>query len=633
MSVQAYITVGQVVIPALVPTDEMRDAARQLGIPEHELFCVDIPCGMSRHTRATMLIASTQMSNFGAGAVSLTLEDSSGTVITLSNLYARPHQPLWWGEQGGVTLIELVDRRWWWKFSTSGQRDKLFTVCYSSDGRWQVNKENRTDPVIVGKISTFAELWAILATEAASINLVMPTQPTWSFGGVPAEEAALRRLSDFIGSQTVSLAMLLDAIGVVIGSVITSTITGFAYTAISGLKGQYDSTMNSYRMAIRGGMQPTTGANLNTDVLVNQWQPYGYNSRAPKRASVVFPFHAVEGRTYYDNCTTKNVPENGIHFNVSALYTSINDAPLDRLTEDIGIGWLPEASVVSRSDVGEPLNTQIPCSPGWELNDTAIIAQYGSRYNNVPFGRTMWAKWIPRAAIGQIGVVSYRLPVIGGKPSPCTITQCEENDWIFGASGASISDPERVIVGKGMAQAYRNCVGATIIDVAPPNLRMFAARILDSEVFPDNPWRWKYSFEEVEPNPDPNSSTLYVAVNAYGRRTAEDLIATNLTEAGNQFIGIGNAGNVIAPGVAQVDVTTGTISALPISDGTIVMMCEQFLTLACAYQNEEDTVNPPFPPKYWFAMPNAVLVECNAPSPLVSGITMDEARRIDFIGS
>lgn len=611
MSVEAYITAGQAVIPALVPTDEMRDAARQLGIPEHELFSVDIPCGMSRHTRATLLIASSQMSNFVGGTVSLTLADSSGTSFILASLYPRPHQPLWWGEQGGVTMLELVDRRWWWKFSTSGRRDKLFTVCYSSDGRWQVNSIDTTvPPAPPNKITTFAELWDLIEAEATDLNLTMPTEPTWSFGTVDKEKAALRRLSDFLGSQTVSLAMLIDAIGVVIGSVITSGLTGFGYLSISGLKSQYDSTMNSYKMAMRGGMQPTTGANLNTDVLVNQWQPFGYNARAPKRASVVFPFRAVEGRTYYDNCSWKNVPENGMHFCVGSLYTNPADAPLDRLTENIGIGWLPEASVVSRSDVGEPLNPQNPCSPGWELNDTAIIAQYGSRYNNVPFGRTMWAKWIPRAALGQIGLVSYRLPVIGGKPSPCTITQCDENDWIFGASGASLCDPERIIVGKGLAQAYRNCVGATIIDVAPPNLRMFAARILDAEVFPDNPWRWKYAFEEVEPNPDLDSSTLYVPVNAYGRRTAEDLIATNLAEAGNQFIGAGNAGNVIAPGVAQVDVTTGTITALPISDGTIVMMCEQFLTLACEYQDGNQTVKPPFPPKYWFSMPNAVQVEC-----------------------
>ena len=62
MSVSAYITAGQTVIPALLPTKEMVDTARQIGIPETDLFTVDIPAGMSRHTRASVLIASTQMS-------------------------------------------------------------------------------------------------------------------------------------------------------------------------------------------------------------------------------------------------------------------------------------------------------------------------------------------------------------------------------------------------------------------------------------------------------------------------------------------------------------------------------------------------------------------------------------------
>ena len=61
MSVQAYITAGDVVIPVLLPDAVMQDTARQIGIPEADLFSVDVPVGMTQNTRASFLIASTQV--------------------------------------------------------------------------------------------------------------------------------------------------------------------------------------------------------------------------------------------------------------------------------------------------------------------------------------------------------------------------------------------------------------------------------------------------------------------------------------------------------------------------------------------------------------------------------------------
>lgn len=202
--------------------------------------------------------------------------------------------------------------------------------------------------------------------------------------------------------------------------------------------------------------------------------------------------------------------------------------------------------------------------------------------------------------------------MIDGQMSPYTITSCDENDWIFGMSGAALNKPEEVIVGKGLAQSYRNCVGATIVDVAPPNCRIFPARIIGSEQF-EGKWKWRYGFEEVEPNPDITSPDSYVAVNEYGRNTNQDLLARNMSEEGNVFVSAGNASNVVAPGVYQADMTTGTIEALPIKSDTIVMMCEQFLTIAPAFTDPDDpqeTIDPPHKPQYWFSMPNAVLVTC-----------------------
>jgi hypothetical protein len=79
-----------------------------------------------------------------------------------------------------------------------------------------------------------------------------------------------------------------------------------------------------------------------------------------------------------------------------------------------------------------------------------------------------------------------------------------------------------------------------------------------------------------------------------------------MAENGNVYVSAGNVANVIAPGVTQASYANATISALPISSDTVVMMCEQFPTSNTAG-------SPPFGPQYWFSMPNAVLVECIEP--------------------
>ena len=79
------------------------------------------------------------------------------------------------------------------------------------------------------------------------------------------------------------------------------------------------------------------------------------------------------------------------------------------------------------------------------------------------------------------------------------------------------------------------------------------------------------------------------------------LTAVNSCEAGNVYYADGDTRNIVAPGVKQADYTSGqVISALPIVNDTIVMMCEQFNT----YQNAAS--------RFWFSMPNAVKVACGS---------------------
>jgi hypothetical protein len=256
---------------------------------------------------------------------------------------------------------------------------------------------------------------------------------------------------------------------------------------------------------------------------------------------------------------------------------------------------LTESAVVVNDASGGTLTT----CPGW--NPATLLGQvdtdYTNRYETVPFGRTCWAGFIPwfvsaADTIGQLGCVSYRLSEVDGVISPFTVSVAREDDWRFGLQGVGENEPSRLVTGKGLAHAYRNCVGLTVVDVPPPMTRVFPAIITGSDSLGN--WRWSYGFTEVEPNPA-GGSTLSVSTGSYARSGT----AYNMAENGNNL-----AGGLIAPGVDQANYPNATVAALPISTNTIVMMCEQFPT---AHVNESCTATGP---RFWFSMPNAVLVEC-----------------------
>ena len=584
MSLEAFIIVQGTAIPALIPDERMRSTAMQLGMDPSDLFRVDVPAGMTRSTRACLLVASTQLATlYGVSTVSLTLNDGAAA-FTINGLYARPPQPIFWGEQGGVALVELVDARWWWKFSSAAVMESTLLPLWSSDGRWQVNAD----------IGTYTTMLSAISTAAAADNLTMPS----GFSAVGT--AYPRRMSDLVGSPNVSLSLLIDAIAVTTGQVIVSDQTGPRFINRTTLKTQYDARMNAYKQAYRGGMQPVNGAAASTDALVSAWNAYGYQNRAPATAAVVMPSRAIEGLTVYDNLTTANAvitPYIQQPLNTKALYAAGDVPSWTRQPTDMGAGYLTESAVVVNSNTGAVLTS----SPGW--NPTAMVSQirgeYATRYSATPFGRTVWAGWVPwysnaTTTIGQLGNVSYRLAEIDGEMAPYTITECREDDWIFGLQGTGESDPSNVITAKGKAQAYRNAVGATIIDVPPPNTRVFPAKITGMDQ--GSAWKWKYSWEEVEPS---NTTPSGISMSGYERKGT--LNAVNSCEAGNVYYADGDTRNIIAPGVKQSDYTAGQIvTALPIKADTIVMMCEQFNT----YQNAAS--------RFWFSMPNAVKVACSS---------------------
>ena len=587
MGVQAYITAGAVTIPVLLPDAAMLDTARQIGIPEADLFCVDVPVGMTQHTRASFLIASTQVAALYATLnVTLTLEDSSGLSVVISNLYARPHQPFYWTQQGGAVLVELVDERWYWQFSSAAVLNLAIAPTWSSDGRWQVNGATAPDP-----ITTYTELLAEVTTAATADSLTSPT------GFTVQSPEYMRRLSDLFGSPNVSLALVLDAIAVANQQIIVSTGSATIFISRAALKAQYNARMQLYQVAMRGGMQPVNGVSTSSNSLVSLYNATGFQARAPLTCSTIFPQRMVEGLTVYNNCNLANTPALDKNFTANQVYAAGDAAPFVRAPNDIGAGYITDASVVVNDHTGAVLTS----TPGWNTTplSTLIRADYASRYNNVPFGRTVWAGWIPwysnaTTTIGQLGNVSYRLAIIDGEWSPHTVTSADEADWRFGLQGTSWSEPRDVVTAKGNAQAYRNCVGATIIDVPPPMCRSFPARITNSEYYGN--WRWAYSFVEVEPNPTVGA-TPSVSIGNYARTAAGAIVARNMAENGN------TDPTRVAPGVLQAHYLNATIEALPICNDTIVHMVEQFPT-------SYEVGSVPSIPQYWFSMPNAVKVTC-----------------------
>lgn len=590
--VNAYISVAGRVIPILLPTQVERDYARSLGIDEADLFRVDVPCGMTRWTRVTALVASTQVDNLFSGAtVRLDLDDGSGGIVTLRNLYVRPPQPFLWRQAGGTVLIELVDERFFWQFTNAAQMNTALSPLWSSDGRWQVNDTSAPVPIV-----TYSDILMEVSTLASGLNLTPP------IGFTVRTPEYVRRLSDLVGSPNATLAMVVDAVAAANTQVVVpNTIGGFVFIERSGLQAAYDKQMLTYLRAFCGGGQATNGTPGGADVLVNNWNQAGYQNRVPAAAQPVLPARSVEGKTVYDNVAAVNVPVGRVHFPYSQTFTSAAVPTWTRQPVDLGQAVLPESAVIVNDDTGATLLT----CPGWD--PTAFGSQvrddYRDRYEHVPFGRTVWAGFVPwylnsLEGIGQVGLVSYRLGMVDGIPSPVTVSEAREEDWRFGLQGVGENDPSKFVTAKGLAQSYRNCIGATIIDVPPPMTRVFPARITGSTSLGN--WRWSYSFVEVEPNPTV-SATLSVSTGSYARTGT--LTARNMAENGNNL-----AGGLVAPGTTAAQYAgLATIAPLPISTDTIVMMCEQFPTAfvpeGCA----------PSGPQFWFSMPNAILVECVEP--------------------
>jgi hypothetical protein len=599
------------VIPALIQNDEIRDIAHSLGLSDSDLFRIDLPSGATREGRVVCLVSeallNTLYAEHGDGAnpsaVFSWKETTNATVQSMS-VWLLPPRPLYIVAGGtGVAVVEAVDVRWWWKQSQNNALNGSpeLAAMFSSDGRWNTGG---VDPLTTTPLMVVESLQSALPVGTFDIPV-----------GFAPSATLLNRVADHRFTPECSIAMALDLVLSACGWMMQWDTTEGQLTLVQvgGDIGILNTYMGSNKRAYAGGVEAPSNTATTTDPLATIW--YGnadwQKNAFPNKVTVSFPYRSIEGKTVYDN--TIDAGTDIVKFVEQNEFGWENNITTDRARASIGKRLLkePRSLVASLSTTLNPAshagNIQ-STDPGWGVDAFVEAVQIVFRLRTtVTHGKTIWAGWplLPNGSY-RCTALRYSLTYRDGKCVPVTLTEAREDDWVLGSNGMPTDDPRELVMSKGMAQARRLSSGAMQLDVAPPNCRVFPAKIglndpIDAE---GNPWQWLYSFQEVEPNPDANTP-LSVDIGAWSR--AGTFKARNMAEAGNQYFGVASSSNVIAPGIFQVHYPAATIEALPICADTIVMMVEHFPT---AYT--DGAAPPSDQAEYWFSMPNAVQVTCTS---------------------
>jgi hypothetical protein len=599
------------VIPALIHNEEIRDIAHSLGLSDSDLFRIDIPSGATREGRVVCLVSEALLDTLYAergdggnpSAVFSWKETTNATAQSMS-VWLLPPRPLYIVAGGtGVAIVEAVDVRWWWKQSQSNalNASPKLAAMFSSDGRWNTGG---VDP--------------LTATPLIVVESLRSALPVGTFdipGSFAPSSTLLNRVADHRFTPECSIAMALDLVLSACGWMMQwdTSLEQLTLVRVGNDIGILNTYMSSNKRAYMGGVEAPSNTATPTDSLATVW--YGNSdwqqNAFPNKVTISFPYRSIEGKTVYDN--TIDAASDTVKFVEQNEFGWENDVTTDRTRASIGKRLLKEP----RSLVATLTTTLNPASHGGNIQSTspgwgadgfveAVQIVFEAR-TTVTHGKTIWAGWplLPKGSY-RCTMLRYSLTYRNGKCVPVALTEAREDDWVLGPNGMPTDDPRELVMSKGMAQARRLSSGVMQLDVAPPNCRVFPAKItlsdpIDAE---GNPWQWLYSFEEVEPNPDANTP-LSVGLGGWAR--AGTFKARNMAEAGNQYFGVGSSSNVIAPGIFQSDYVAATIEALPICEDTIVLMVEHFPTAYTA-----GAAPPSEQAEYWFSMPNAVKVTCTS---------------------
>jgi hypothetical protein len=640
-------------VACVVPNDEVYDLSRFLGIPDEDLFSVDMSTAFSRPTRIRCLVAAEDLPTlyrstmqFGSPAVrhkvAAVFKFRSGEYDANGNAKAYEEIPCWLMPPRalhtvatpqdpppdecdvagtGLFLVEAVDVKHWWGM-----------VRCDATGLSQIADQHETDWIerddAAYSMSPGGQAFASDDAAFAYFSGLLPLRPATSVSGSLPGNWTMFNLAAF---PQMSAAMAMDLMlaqsaryGILNLSSGVLTLYGFdghlsaaSVIAVEPLiVGGYEATSGSYTTATsppndlaelwEGGDNATRADGLR----------YQFN-RLPSKVAVDTAWKAVEGRTWNgvirSNSTTPNVLSHS-----EKDYQVLVDVPTVRSRPTIGITGTvtPLFSLPLDTDY---LRSATPFSGNVRATLTGATDDVAIRLRNrasAVFGTTVFAGWIEVAqcvALGPATRIRWTLRRRNGERVPITERRLDSDDWITGPNGRLPDDPKDLVIARGNVYARRASVGPLFVDVRSPVRRPFAARITSATrvaASGNGYWRWAYQWEEVQRTADSSLASAFEDVAATQDRndnglTAAQRNARNSLEDSNVYVAAANAGNFIAPGYSQADYPAATMDCLPIAVGTVVTMFEDFRDC-----DQPSTIVVSTVPDYWFSLPNVPKFIC-----------------------
>ena len=643
------------IIPVIVPSPELLEIAESAGFESDDLFSIEIPGGASRHTRIRVLVNVKDVPDLYSSAISVPVpapqntfaypatalfrwRESSNAQAPLPKVlvWLLPPRPVFMypTEEGvpvapssrGVMSVEAVDCRYWWARQLQDTRPE--SSATSLDERWSMTSALNSN-TILGSIDYFRTSLVpgggFIDASGIQIGVTLSSlidQNRLANQQFPADISSAMQLD--IALSAAGFMLIYDPVfdaNWPFGRYRAMRITDERLELATWMDQDHG------KRAYTGGLEPTSASPfVYMEPLIDAWigDEASQYYRVPRTLRVSFLAGRVEGGITYDNVSKDDSSNNAYWmpywtaFWSDRIIQTEGDRPLIPTAQAPASLGFEGRGITTRENQSSVVAGLV--EPTWQhqlyADDVASLLEERAR---VCWGRIAWAGWPTSMPTGVYRGTMWRFALASrnGQIVPICNTLASEQDWLFGASINPVSDIRDIVFTRGNLKAYRLYNGALTMSSAPPNCRVFpaviegATRIGNSG---DSYWQWQYTWREVEPNPldatplikVPSSATMYCPVRRYSS-TEPNTLARNLAEHGNNYVSAADPANAIAPGVLQSSNPNATIEPLPISVGTVVMMCEHALTL---WINPDAGDAPPYPRQYWFSMPNAINVSC-----------------------
>lgn len=188
--------------------------------------------------------------------------------------------------------------------------------------------------------------------------------------------------------------------------------------------------------------------------------------------------------------------------------------------------------------------------------------------------------------------------------SPVVIPQADWDDWTLGPDGRMQMTPKELTLARGNISVLNLNGGATLLSVAPPQVRLFWANILADPVLCDGKWQAKYKWEEEEPDQELECGVdRWAASYPMTRKWNADPENPNYAENAGENHNVYGVSIWCGPTVA--DYPSSTITWRPVDAGGPVLMAEIIPTV-WPFDNYPETPRP----QYVFCIPSPYDVTC-----------------------